>query len=307
MGGLKHCLMQYSEGIEKIVIPPPGVKSLFVGDAPGVHWAWSDAVDDWLCALRAAGRPNSTTYLRGYQIERVGRELAPLSPWEVTGPVLVAWAGGHDWSRETRRSFRSALRGFYGWAHAAGLIPVDPSLALPGVRPAEPNPRPCPNQAYRAALAAAGSDRRVWLILRLGAELGLRRGEIARVHADDLIASRYGADLLVHGKGEKTRLVPVPPGLAGVIRLEEPGYLFPGGDHGHLSAHYVGLLASRALPGAWTLHSLRHRFASVAFEIDRDLLTVQALLGHSSPVTTRRYVQIPSRRLRLTVESVSKM
>ena len=38
---------------------------------------------------------------------------------------------------------------------------------------------------------------------------------------------------------------------------------------------------------------LRHRFATAAYAVERDLFAVQTLLGHSSPTTTARYTALP--------------
>jgi integrase len=135
----------------------------------------------------------------------------------------------------------------------------------------------------------------------------MRRGEVAQLHTTDLERDLLGWSLMVHGKGGKIRRLPIGDGLAAQIRRARPGggFVFPGNDRGHLSPHYVGKLVSRVLPDAWAMHSLRHRFATVAYAVDRDLLTVQQLLGHGSPVTTRRYVQLPAEAMRRTVAAVA--
>ena len=227
----------------------------------------------------------------------------PCGPWAVTGDDLLAWAGSQTWARETRRSMRASVRGFYGWAFATGLVSADPSLALPVVAPSAPRPRPAPEVIYRQALAVAPARTR--LVLRLAAEVGLRRAEIAQVNTGDLFEDLLGWSLLVHGKGSRDRVVPLPAVLALELRARGPGWVFPGSDRGHLSPRWVGKLASTVLPQAWTLHTLRHRFATQAYGLERDLLVVQTLLGHSSPVTTRRYVQVDGDRLRATVLAVA--
>ena len=68
------------------------------------------------------------------------------------------------------------------------------------------------------------------------------------------------------------------------------GWMLPGQINGHLSARRVGELAAEALPAPWTLHTLRHRFATRAYDATGDLVTVSRLLGHASVATTQRYV-----------------
>lgn len=268
------------------------------------HEAWRAAIEAWLLVLRVAGRPETTLGLRGYQLGRIAGDLAHLSPWAVTGDDLVLWLAGQRWGAETRRSFRSALRSFYGWAAGAGYVEHDPSLALPAVKPKQPTPRPTPAPAYLAALERA--EGRTRLMVRLALDMGLRRGEVARVHSDDLERDLTGWTLHVHGKGNRDRRVPMPDDLAELVRQRAgAGWLFPGSDGGHLSPRWVGKLVAAVLPGAWSMHSLRHRFATDAYAVDTDLLAVQELLGHASPVTTRAYVQAPREALRRTVAAVA--
>jgi integrase len=89
----------------------------------------------------------------------------------------------------------------------------------------------------------------------------------------------------------------VPPRFAEGA-TQPGGFIFPGSDHGHLTAGHVGKLLKRLLGDDFTAHTLRHRFATVAYAADRDLLTVQQLLGHSRPETTSRYTALPAGSLR---------
>ena len=168
------------------------------------------------------------------------------------------------------------------------------------MRAAAPSPRPAPDSAWSAALAIA--DPRVRLMLRLAAEAGLRRAEIARVHRRDLTVGHTGATLLVHGKGGKLRALPISDALAAAIARAD-GYLFPGDEDGHLSPRYVGKLMAGALPDHWTAHTLRHRFATRAYRGSRNLRAVQTLLGHSSVATTERYTAVDDDEIRAAMMS----
>ena len=149
---------------------------------------------------------------------------------------------------------------------------------------------------------------------------GLRRAEIARVHTRDIADN----SLRVSGKGGHERVVPLHPELRVELRAElsrrrrdengswggrasvEPGgWLFPSDEpHLPLTADHIGRLIARALPGTWTAHTLRHRFATQAYRTGRDLRAVQELLGHAKPETTARYAAVPDGSLAAAVAGV---
>lgn len=221
---------------------------------------WATAVDSWAIALRAIGREETTIGTRREHLRWLACWASRRSPWSLTQDDLLDWMGHHVWSLETRRGVRASVRGFYS--------------------------------VYRQALAEAPERER--LILRLAAECGMRRAEVAQVHRNDLVEDLDGWSIQVHGKGRRNRTVPLPPDLARDLhRATSDGWAFPGSDHGHLSPRWVGKLMARRLEGDWTMHTLRHLFATTTYAVDRDVFTVQDLLGHASPATTRRYVRLP--------------
>jgi integrase/recombinase XerC len=220
-------------------------------------------------------------------------------PWDVTTDQMLAWLGAQVWATETRRSYRAALCSFYRWAHISGRMASNPAALLPPIKPPVRLPRPTPEGVLAAALLAA--TPRVQLMVLLAAREGLRRSEIAQVHSRDLEHDLTGWSLHVHGKGSKDRLVPLSEQVWTLLSGAPAGFLFPGAIDGHLSPAYVGKLVSRVLGVGWSAHTLRHRFATVAYAGERDLLAVQMLLGHSKPETTRLYVLIPNASLRAAV------
>ena len=111
--------------------------------------------------------------------------------------------------------------------------------------------------------------------------------------------------MIVHGKGGKARTVPMPPGLVAAVEARGPGWTFPGDDAGHVSPEWLGRLVTRALPPGVTMHALRHRFATRAYERTGDLVSVQRILGHESPHTTLRYLAIADEASRAVVEAAA--
>ena len=273
-------------------------------------WIWVAA---WVLFQRAANRSPGTIKLRRYWVERLAADLGPrLEPSTVRMDDLVEWLANPDWSSETRKSARASVAGFYRWAVDSDRITEagNPARKLPAVSIEAALPRPTPDMVLQQALWFANHKEQ--LMLMLAGYAGLRRAEIAQVHTSDF--DWDSGQLLVHGKGRRERQVPVHPDLGLAVqasierrargevgtgfRLYVEGigphsYLFPG-KHGHVSADNVGRTLERLLAGPWTGHTLRHRFATKAYEPERDLRAVQELLGHSKPETTARYVQAPS-------------
>lgn len=255
---------------------------------------WGEAHHRYTTALQAAGRSPGTIRLHTYYLGMLAARHR--DPWQVTtGDLRVVLAVPH-WKPETRKSARSVFRSFYKWAHAEGLVDLDPAARLESVRVPPAVPRPTPDRVIHEALTRAAP--REGLMIRLAAYAGLRCGEIARVHGDDLVEH----ELVVLGKGGRVRAVPVMGDLWGDLAVVV-GWAFPNGQGGHLSGGHVSRLLSRALPGGWTGHTLRHRMASAAYAGTRDLLAVGAVLGHSRPETTQRYVRMPDDALRAVVEA----
>lgn len=126
------------------------------------------------------------------------------------------------------------------------------------------------------------------------------------MHRRDLTHGQSGAELLVHGKGSRLRVVPISDDLtAAIVDGGATGYLFPARGDGdrHLSPRYVGDLVGEVMPAGWTMHKLRHRFATRAYRGSRNLRAVQTLLGHSSVATTERYTAVDSDEIRAAMMS----
>lgn len=262
---------------------------------------WRKSIEGWTDTLRAAGLSAQTIKSRRYKMVHLATLLMPSGPKDVTTEQIVQTFARQQWKPETRKAYRNTISSFFRWLHKSGRRSDDPSLDVPRVKKPHAHPRPCPDRYIAAAMEMATSSER--LMIRLGAECGLRRGEIARVHSDDVVADSAGRSLIVRGKGDKQRIVPLPDDLAGII-MDARGYLFPGRFGGHVEESYIGDHISRLLPDGYAAHTLRHRFATTAYAATHDLFVVAELLGHESVETTEHYVAMPDGRLREATAAV---
>lgn len=277
-----------------------------MGHSP-VPGSWQTALDAWEGWLKAGGSPTTTIEQRLYQLRRFAADHALCTPWDVVLDDLVLWLARHEhWKPATRRAYRGALRAFYAWGVAVGHLERSPAAPLPPVKATRGLPRPVPEDVLRGAMAAA--DERVRLMLLLAAHGGLRRAEVAQACRQDAWRDDVGTWWLrVHGKGDAYRDVPVKGVLAAAVVASPPGWLFPSATrHGtHLTPAHVGVLTSRVLPEGWTLHTLRHRFATRAHDRGADVGVIAELLGHANLENVLVYTRIGRDKLRDAVDGAA--
>jgi integrase/recombinase XerD len=229
-------------------------------------------------------------------------DLARLgTAWSALAPSTVA-----------RRS--AALRRFFGFLIDDGLRGDDPSAALPRPRFERPLPRILDETDVSRMFEAAedrassgeGAALRNLALLELLYGSGLRASELVGLPRG---AVRPGQPfLMVRGKGDKERLVPISSRAQAAVAAwvaQAPGgsiWLFPSGKS-HLSRvrlfQVVRTMAADAgiAPERVSPHVLRHAFATHLLSGGADLRVLQSLLGHADIATTQIYTHVDSARL----------
>jgi site-specific recombinase XerD len=144
--------------------------------------------------------------------------------------------------------------------------------------------------------------------------LGLRRAEVVTLKLADY--KEADGHLVVSGKGNKERLVPVTGGAAEAladwltVRGHNPGSLFVGvgnrnqGGQQTTQAIY-NMLRTRVKEAQITAvspHDFRRTFVGELLDAGADIVTVQKLVGHADPATTARYDRRGERAKRRAVE-----
>jgi integrase/recombinase XerD len=162
-----------------------------------------------------------------------------------------------------------------------------------------------PEEVVRLLQAALpGRDR---TLLETAYACGLRLKELLGLQVKDIDSARLVLHIR-HGKGQKERLVPLTPRLLQLLRdywreYRPATWLFPGAKATRaLTNSAVQRICRRTARRAGLSkcvhpHTLRHSFATHLLEAGVDLLSVQALLGHSRFQTTAKYLHVSMRRL----------
>lgn len=245
------------------------------------------------------------------QVDRLVRWLGDTSLLEATPEQLEAWQRSLTVSASSIQTYTSHVCAFYRWAHKAKLIATDPSADLVQPKIKRRMPRPIAEDHLDLALMAAlpGSDMHAWLLL--AGYCGLRAGEIAVMERTDFRPDqRGGAFLTVHGKGGKQRIVRVPPIVLERLsnQMSQPGPMFRRPEGGPVTPNYVSVVSSEFLANLklpYTLHTLRHRFATALLEAGVDIRYIQEALGHQSLSTTMVYLGYSARRGAVGVDALA--
>lgn len=259
--------------------------------------SWVEPLAAYLGWMHGLRRADGTIYQHSYQLRRFAVATG-LPPWPVTLSELVGYMStldGHG--KSALRSVRQVLRGFYSWGVVVGRYPSNPAAHIPAIASERGVPRPAPEHSVKVGLHTPAERTR--LMILLGVRVGMRCREICQVRTDDVVPDLLGHSLIVRGKGDKERLVPIPRDVVHAIGDMPEGYIFPGQIDGHLSAARVSELISEALPPGVTAHMLRHRYATRAYQLGgHDIGAVQKLLGHAYVTTTQVYVDVGDEAIR---------
>jgi integrase/recombinase XerC len=209
-------------------------------------------------------------------------------------------AKGQRLAPNTRLHYGSTVVAFYRWAHAADLVRRDPMAAFPLPKAGQPMPRALQLADVKSLLAWVAGDERLEACVWLAFGLGLRVGEIAGAQVEDVQLRGRAFLRVVHGKGDRSRVVPLPDPVREVLtaylaRRPLSGALVDSrrrpGDP--VTASTVSRWLSRAMHEAGlgdSGHALRHTFATLllAEGRGRNLFAVSRLLGHATTKTTER-------------------
>jgi integrase/recombinase XerD len=306
---------------------------------------------DMLAAERGAGANTLSAY---------GRDLADFSAHLGARSRLVATATTDDvrgyLGQLNKRGFAassvarrlSAIRQLYRFLYAEGHRQDDPSAILEGPKRGRTVPKVLSIAEVDRLLAAsrmAGQGAglsapealraaRLTCLIEVLYATGLRVSELVTLPAS--AAERQARMLIVRGKGNKERMVPLNEAAKQAMRdylalLEGASpqtakpqavrpqaatkarskWLFPSfGESGHLTRQHfardlkelaaaAGLRAEQVSP-----HVLRHAFASHLLHNGADLRVVQTLLGHADISTTQIYTHVLEERLKSLVRDL---
>src|SRR5699024_1351792 len=206
-------------------------------------------------------------------------------------------------SPATRKNALDAINVFYKWAVMSRYTTTNPAAEIPKIMVPQGMPNPTPDDVLQQGIDRCESVQDL-LMLLFASYGGLRVGEIALLHSHDI----HDGQVRVQGKGGKIRYIPLHPTIRDILHQANiDGWLFP--STRNPSGHYLpDSIAQRIrkhlLPGKWSAHSLRHRFATEFYHKNLNILALRELLGHATVSSTMIYTRVSSDALAPQVAAI---
>lgn len=254
-------------------------------------------VDLWAYRQYMAARYAPSTIPSRWRVAAAWLELFP-DPSTATYRDVEAYLRQRGLAASSTRAELVRLRAFYRWLMREGLALGDPTQLVDRPRVPARLPRPAPDREI-ARMMATG-DVQLRALFALMACAGLRCIEASRLDWRDVDLA--AGTVIVYGKGDRERRLAVSPDVVralSALRLATAGRggaVFVGPTGRRMLPHRISQHVNtsiRAAGGTSTAHMLRHRCATVAYEMSGgDLLAVRDLLGHASVSTTQIYTKV---------------
>ena len=220
----------------------------------------------------------------------------------------------------------STLRQFFGFLQGDGHRSDNPTAIVDSPRQGRSLPKVLSEADVDRLLAATRTVEgpagiRLTAMMELLYATGLRVSELVALPLNAVTGKRQF--LLVTGKGNKERLVPITGEARAAVDAyleiwlmfvpdgKQSKFLFPSrGKEGHITRRRFAQMLSDLAPGAGlhhhqvSPHILRHAFASHLLANGADLRLVQQMLGHADISTTQIYTHVLDARLKNLVNDM---
>jgi len=229
----------------------------------------------------------------------------------------------------------AAIRSWFKWLARAGHLEMNAAALVATPRLPKHLPRVPSIEQMNRVVDSVGEDAASWpardkAILEMLYGCGIRNAELTGLNLEDIHWANEA--ILVRGKGQKQRYVPLGDAAAAALRaylaersarlaadgnakgratpalflnLQLRGLGKAGGNpssQARLTTRSVGRIVKRiailrGLSADVHPHTLRHAFGTHLLEEGADLRAIQELLGHERLSTTQRYTQLTTAQL----------
>lgn len=268
----------------------------------------SDAHQQFIGHLKGKSRASATILAYGKDIEQLVnylKSLDKISSEEVTLEDLQAFMEkllkeGYTAKSISRKT--NSTKTFFKFLKVSGFISEDPASGLEHPKFENKPPRILSQTEYRALRDAARSDTRIFAIIELLLQTGIRIGELSKLRVEDV---SFGENATLHvpsGEGTNERTIPLNKPAADAVQkyLEirpktQSHALFVTKTGRPLLIRNIRTAIDRyfkiaGIPEA-KVNDLRHTWVAHQLQSGTSLVIISKLAGHKRLSTTERYLQ----------------
>ena len=266
----------------------------------------------------------------GWAVERFGTDAAVDRIEHTDIRAFLGTLYDRGLSKASAARALAAIRSWFKWLARTGHVEQNAASLVATPRLPKHLPRVPSIEQMNRVVESVGEDAASWpardtAILELLYGCGIRNAELTGLNLDDIHWANEA--ILVRGKGQKQRYVPLGDAAAEAVRTylgERSALLAAEGAKGittpalfvNLQLRGLGKLGGQArlttrsvarivkriavlrgLSADVHPHTLRHAFGTHLLEEGADLRAIQELLGHERLSTTQRYTQLTTAQL----------
>jgi integrase/recombinase XerC len=260
-----------------------------------------------------------------------GSDPDPLPVDKIEHTDIRAYLGTlyeHGLSKASAARALASIRSWFKWLARTGYIEMNAASLVSTPKLPKHLPRVPSIEQLNSVVDSVRDDAASWpardrAILEMLYGCGIRNAELTGLNLDDI--QWANEVVLVRGKGQKQRYVPLGDAAADALRtyLAERSALIAAefntaatpalflnlqlrglrkGGQARLTTRSVGRIVKRiavlrGLSSDVHPHTLRHAFGTHLLEEGADLRAIQELLGHERLSTTQRYTQLTTAQL----------
>ncbi len=267
-----------------------------------------DAHQQFIGHLKGKSRASATILAYGKDIDQLVSYLAGIDkndPSQVTTEDLQAFMNGLAKENYTPKSISrktNSTKTFFKFLKSSNLITNDPATGLEHPKFENKPPRILTKLEYRALRDAARSDIRIFAVIEVLLQTGIRIGELAKLRVEDMNLQNPASLHVPPFEGANERTIPLnKPAAESVakyleIRPKTPSHsLFVTKTGRPLLIRNIRTAIDRYFRIAGIkeakVNDLRHTWVAHQLESGTSLLVVSKLAGHKRLSTTERYLQ----------------
>lgn len=271
------------------------------------------AVEQFLQNLKEIGRSPATITAYSKDLSQVADALSDVEIEKVTTKNLQAFIDdtlSKGFKNKTVSRKLNSIKSLFKYLHDKQVVLVDPSKPIPhpSIKPLLPNV--LSETQYRGLRDATRDNVRLYTLVELMLQTGLRIGEVSRLKIEDLkLKSNPPQILITENASSPMRIVELNDRAAEIIKEFSPhrlsvekdqGYLFNTKNGGHMIIRNIRSAVDRAFKKAGieglTVNDLRNTFIVKQLEAGVSLAKVAQTVGHRRFSSTEKYLPLLSRK-----------